>query len=85
MSRMAAEHESRIPCGGAPPRRRIMFFERDNLRVLDLLENPPPPNAKLLAAAQASPRRRHSRGGMGAKSRVSQIRTIQKLPLVPKP
>lgn len=29
--------------------------ERDSLRVLDALENPPAPNAKLLAAAQALP------------------------------
>jgi uncharacterized protein (DUF1778 family) len=29
---------------------------RDSLRVLDLLENPPSPNAKLLAAAQALPK-----------------------------
>lgn len=32
--------------------------ERDSLRVLDLLENSPAPNAKLLAAARALPRRR---------------------------
>jgi uncharacterized protein (DUF1778 family) len=30
--------------------------ERDSLRVLDLLENPPAPNAKLLAAARALPK-----------------------------
>jgi uncharacterized protein (DUF1778 family) len=29
--------------------------ERDSLRVLDALENPPAPNAKLLAAAHALP------------------------------
>ena len=29
---------------------------RDSLRVLDLLENPPAPNAKLLTAAKALPR-----------------------------
>jgi uncharacterized protein (DUF1778 family) len=29
--------------------------ERDSLRVLDLLENPPAPNARLLAAARALP------------------------------
>lgn len=28
---------------------------RDSLRVLDLLENPPPPNARLLAAAKSLP------------------------------
>ena len=36
---------------------RVQLSERDSLRVLDLLENPPAPNAKLLAAAQGlSPR-----------------------------
>ena len=29
--------------------------ERDSLRVLDLLENPPSPNARLMAAALALP------------------------------
>ncbi len=35
----------------------LHLSERDSLRVLDLLENPPPPNARLLAAAQALPQR----------------------------
>jgi uncharacterized protein (DUF1778 family) len=30
---------------------------RDSLRVLNLLENPPAPNTKLLAAARAMPKR----------------------------
>lgn len=34
---------------------RVKLSERDSLRVLELLENPPAPNAKLLAAAQAMP------------------------------
>jgi uncharacterized protein (DUF1778 family) len=33
----------------------LKISERDSLRVLDLLENPPPPNAKLRAAASAMP------------------------------
>jgi uncharacterized protein (DUF1778 family) len=33
----------------------LKLSERDSLRVLDLLENPPAPNAKLLAAAKALP------------------------------
>jgi uncharacterized protein (DUF1778 family) len=33
----------------------ISLSERDSLRVLDALENPPAPNAKLLAAAHALP------------------------------
>jgi uncharacterized protein (DUF1778 family) len=35
----------------------VRLSERDSLRVLDLLENPPAPNAKLLAAARALPER----------------------------
>ena len=34
---------------------RLKVSERDSLRVLDLLEHPPAPNAKLRAAAAASP------------------------------
>jgi uncharacterized protein (DUF1778 family) len=33
----------------------LKLSERDSLRVLDLLENPPAPNAKLVAAAKALP------------------------------
>ena len=36
----------------------LQLSERDSLRVLDLLENPPAPNARLLAAARKLPRRR---------------------------
>jgi uncharacterized protein (DUF1778 family) len=36
---------------------QIQLSERDSLRVLYLLENPPAPNAKLLAAAQGLPKR----------------------------
>jgi uncharacterized protein (DUF1778 family) len=36
---------------------RLKLSKRDNLRVLDLLENPPAPNARLRAAARALPRR----------------------------
>jgi uncharacterized protein (DUF1778 family) len=36
---------------------RVQLSERDSLRVLELLENPPRPNAKLLAAARALPKR----------------------------
>jgi uncharacterized protein (DUF1778 family) len=36
---------------------RVRLSQRDSLRVLNLLENPPAPNAKLLAAARALPRR----------------------------
>lgn len=36
---------------------RLSLSERDSLRVLDLLENPPAPNAKLVAAARRMPKR----------------------------
>jgi uncharacterized protein (DUF1778 family) len=35
----------------------VRLSERDSLRVLDLLDNPPAPNAKLRAAARALPKR----------------------------
>ncbi len=35
----------------------VRLSGRDSLRVLDLLENPPKPNARLLAAAKALPHR----------------------------
>jgi uncharacterized protein (DUF1778 family) len=35
----------------------LQLSERDSLRVLDLLEKPPAPNARLLAAARALPKR----------------------------
>lgn len=34
---------------------RVKLSERDSLRVLEFLENPPAPNAQLLAAARAMP------------------------------
>lgn len=34
---------------------QVLLSERDSLRVLDALENPPAPNAKLLVAAHALP------------------------------
>ncbi len=36
---------------------RLELTERDSLRVLSLLDNPPAPNAKLMAAAFALPKR----------------------------
>ncbi|HRW98669.1 MAG: DUF1778 domain-containing protein [Gammaproteobacteria bacterium] len=33
----------------------LQLSARDSLRMLELLENPPPPNEKLLAAARALP------------------------------
>jgi uncharacterized protein (DUF1778 family) len=35
----------------------LQLSARDSLRVLELLENPPAPNARMLAAAQALPER----------------------------
>ena len=36
----------------------VRLSKRDSLRVLDLLEHPPAPNAKLLAAAKALPKQK---------------------------
>jgi uncharacterized protein (DUF1778 family) len=36
---------------------RVQLSARDSLRVLELLADPPAPNAKLLAAARALPKR----------------------------
>lgn len=36
----------------------VQLSERDSLRVLELLENPPLPNERLLRAARALPKRR---------------------------
>jgi uncharacterized protein (DUF1778 family) len=36
---------------------RVKLSTRDSLRVLELLKNPPPPNAKLRKAARAMPQR----------------------------
>lgn len=33
----------------------LVLSKRDSLRILDLLENPPKPNARLIAAAKALP------------------------------
>jgi uncharacterized protein (DUF1778 family) len=35
----------------------VQLSERDSLRVLDLLENPPEPKARLIAAARSIPAR----------------------------
>jgi uncharacterized protein (DUF1778 family) len=37
---------------------QLQLSERDSLLVLELLENPPAPNTRLLAAARALPKRR---------------------------
>ena len=34
---------------------RVVFSERDSVRILELLEHPPEPNARLMAAARALP------------------------------
>ena len=36
----------------------VRLSERDSLRVLELLESPPKPNAKLVAAARALPKKK---------------------------
>ena len=41
---------------GSSKAEHLALSERDSLRVLDVLENPPAPNAKLLAAARRLPK-----------------------------
>ena len=41
---------------------RLVLPERDSLLVLSLLENPPPPNAKLRAAMEAMPKLKRKKG-----------------------
>ena len=41
---------------------RIVLSERDSLMVLNLLENPPAPNAKLRATIAAMPKPTRKRG-----------------------
>lgn len=43
----------------------VRLSARDSSRVLDLLEHPPAPNAKLRAAARALPKRRNRDGVAG--------------------
>jgi len=45
----------RAKLGSCSQAEQVALSERDTLRVLDALENPPAPNAKLLAAAHALP------------------------------
>jgi uncharacterized protein (DUF1778 family) len=49
---------SRASAPEAPSRPRQGVSGRDSLRVLAALENPPKPNAKLLAAAKSLPKRK---------------------------
>jgi uncharacterized protein (DUF1778 family) len=61
MPRIAVEDNSRLSLRIRPEAARAVIEEadhvrlsgRDSLRVLDLLENPPAPNAKMRAAARA--------------------------------
>ena len=57
MLRMAGEDKYRAVVEEAD---HVQLSERDSLRVLDLLESPPAPNARLLAAARALPKRSQS-------------------------
>ena len=50
-------HAIRAAKGVIEGAEQVQLSQRDSLRVLDLLENPPGPNARLLAAARKLPRR----------------------------
>ncbi len=47
---------------------QVVLSERDSLRVLDALENPPAPSAKLLAAARALPAQNHDRSPLARRT-----------------
>lgn len=47
----------------------VRLSGRDSLRVLELLENPPAPNARMLAAAKGLPEARKSVAGAGLKAK----------------
>jgi uncharacterized protein (DUF1778 family) len=49
-------HAVRAAKGVIQGAEQVQLTERDSLRVLNLLENPPSPNARLLAAAGKLPR-----------------------------
>jgi uncharacterized protein (DUF1778 family) len=51
------EHALRAAKNVIEEAERVQLSARDSLRVLDLLEHPPVPNARLKAAARALPRR----------------------------
>jgi uncharacterized protein (DUF1778 family) len=59
MARRPVEDNSRVQLQARVSEEadHVKLSGRDSLRVLDLLEGPPEPNAKLLAAARALPRR----------------------------
>jgi uncharacterized protein (DUF1778 family) len=57
MPRVAVGDSSRMSLRIRAEADHTKLSARDSLRVLDLLENPPKPNARLLAAAKALPLR----------------------------
>ena len=53
----------------------VQFSERDKLRVLDVVENPPAPNPRLLAASRKLPRRASIARGTRSRSLIGTIAT----------
>lgn len=51
-------HSLKAACEVIQAAERVKLSGRDSLRVLEVLENPPAPNAKLVAAAKALAKRR---------------------------
>ena len=49
----APSHEKALLAWAAERTEHIILSERDTLQVLELLENPPPANTKLIAAVKA--------------------------------
>lgn len=52
------QHSLKAAMGVIQESEQVKLSGRDSLRVLHLLENPPAPNAKLLASANALPKRK---------------------------
>lgn len=53
LTEFVRQHSLRAALDIIQQEERVKLTARDSLRVLDLLENPPAPNARLLAAAKA--------------------------------
>ncbi len=57
LTEVVLHHASRAAKAVIEEAEQIQLSERDSLRVLDLLENPPKPSFRLRAAAKALPKR----------------------------
>jgi uncharacterized protein (DUF1778 family) len=58
LTRFVRQHSVRAARTAIREEEHLVLSRRDSLRVLELLESPPAPNAKLRAAARALPKRK---------------------------